>query len=94
MKRNKRILISKKLGQYDNDWPPEDAVGALAWFQAKLDEVPQESRRTARIEIDHEEYFGTNKATIVITYMRPETDEEQSQREKEEALMVEQHRED
>lgn len=92
MKQQK--TISKTVNQYDGDWPPDDAAGALAWFQAKLADVPLEFRSTARIEIDSEESYGSSKATIEISYTRQETDEEEAQREQQAAALAERRRAD
>jgi hypothetical protein len=92
MKQQK--TIRKTVEQYDADWPPEDAAGALAWFQQKLDCVPSEFRTTARIQIDSEESYGSSKATIEISYTRPETDEEEAQRKQQAAAKADRQRAD
>lgn len=84
--------ISKTVEKYDGDWPPEDAAGALAWFQAKLDDVPQEFRGTARIGIDATESYGSAYATIEISYTRPETDDEEAERERQAAARADRTR--
>ena len=90
MKREKQI--SKHIGQYDDEWPPEDAAGFMAWFHKRLDDVPPEHRATARIEIYSEENYGSSKATIEFSYTRPETDEEEAERKREAAARAESHR--
>ena len=77
--------ISETLGQYDGDWPPKDAAGALAWFWAKLADVPTAFLSTARIEIGSEEGY----TTIEISYVRPETNEEEAEREQQAAALAE-----
>ena len=84
--------ISKTVDQYNGAWPPEDAAGALAWFQAKLTDVPPEFRGTARIEIGSEESDGSSKATIEVSYTRPETDDEEVEREGQIAARAESRR--
>lgn len=38
--------------QYESDgWPPEDPVGFMAWFQARIERIPIEHRAEAKIEI-------------------------------------------
>ena len=76
--------ISETLGQYDGDWPPKDAAGALAWFWAKLADVPTAFLSTARIEIGSEEGY----TTIEISYVRPETNEEEAEREQQAAALA------
>ena len=79
MKLNK--TITKSVEQYDGDWPPNDAAGFLAWVQAKIDDVPQEHRNTLRIELDSTSRYDSAYATIEFSYERPETDEEEAERE-------------
>lgn len=83
MKQTK--YISKTVLEHEGDWPPEDAAGALAWFQTKLDDVPQEFRGTVRIVIGATENYGSGYATIEISYARPETDDEKAERERQAA---------
>ena len=83
MKQEK--TISKIVEQYDGDWPPSDAVGAMAWFQAKLDDIPDEFRSTAKIELDTTSRYDSSYATIEFSYVRFETDEEEAQREQQAA---------
>ena len=92
MKQQK--TISKKVNQDDGDWPPEDAAGAVAWFQAKIFDVPAEFRSGARIDIDSEESYGSSEATIEFSYARPETDDEEVQREQQAATRAELRRAD
>lgn len=90
MKQTK--IIRKRVEQYYPDWPPSDAAGAIAWFQAKLDAVPAEFRETAKIEIDVTSEHGTSYATIEFSYVRPETDEEEAEREQRVAAEAERRR--
>ncbi|MEO8299945.1 MAG: hypothetical protein ABI574_19305 [Burkholderiales bacterium] len=76
MKKDK--IISKTVERYDGDWPPTDAAGAIAWFQAQLAEVPEAFRSTAQIEIDAGLRYGDDTyATIEISYVRPATQPQQ-----------------
>lgn len=73
---NKTITIFDH-ERYDVEWPPEDAIACLAWFAAKIESIPAEFRKTARIEFDSASgYEGCHYAEIKITYERPETAEE------------------
>lgn len=92
MKQQK--TISKMVSQDDGDWPPEDADGAVAWFQAKIADVPVEFRNGARIKIGSEESYGSSEATIEVSYVRPETAEEEVQSEQQAAALVERRRAD
>ena len=81
MKQNKTITVFRQ-EQGDGEWPPEDAKGCMAWFAAKLALIPEEYRDNARIEFDSiASYEDASYATIEITYVRPETDEEERIRE-------------
>ena len=90
MKKEKKIC--KVIEQYNGDWPPEEATEAIAWFQNKLKDVPGEFRSTARIEIDSTSRYDSTYATIEIGYVRPETDEEEAQREKQSAAQADRNR--
>ena len=67
--------------QYGGEWPPENAAGAIAWLSEKVESIPEAFRSTAKIEFDSVGgYEGSHHARIEITYTRPETDEEESDR--------------
>ena len=64
-----------------DDWPPGDLIGAIAWMQEWLDQIPEEFRPSARIEIESEgAYKDTHHPRIEISYLRPETAEEEAER--------------
>lgn len=90
MKQQKTLSITVE--QYGSDWPPTDAAGALAWFRAKLDDIPAEFRDGAKIEFDSLGRYDSTYATIEISYVRPETDEEEAQREQWAAAQAERRR--
>lgn len=69
---------------YDSYWPPEDAVGCVAWFQNLLEAVPQEYLHTAKIDIGNYKEYDDAYAQIRISYTRPETDAEEAERERRE----------
>lgn len=67
--------------QYDDEWIPDKLVDAIAWLTGKLEEIPEEFRAIAEIEVDSESgYEGSHYGHIEITYRRPETDEEMATR--------------
>jgi hypothetical protein len=78
-------------GKYDNnDWPPVDPAGFMAWFQERIDRIPVECRQSAKIEFSSEgEYYGSHSPHIEITYLRPETDEQFASRVQREAQQAE-----
>ena len=90
MKREKKI--SKTIVQYDGEWPPGDATGFIAWFEAKLQDVPEEQRSAVRIDLDTKLRYDCSYATIEFSYVRPETDEEEAQREHQAAAHAERRR--
>lgn len=68
--------------QYDAEWPSEDAIEFIAFFQEKLASIPEEFRSSAIIEVDSiSGYEGSSYASINIYYYRPETEEEVKVRE-------------
>lgn len=80
MKNIIRITVFDK-ERHDGEWPPEDAAGAIAWLSEKLESIPEAFRSTAKIEFDSVgSYEGSHYARIEITYSRPETDEEETNR--------------
>jgi hypothetical protein len=60
------------------EWPPENLVDAIAWFQAALDAIPAACRHTATMKI--RTYDESSSVSIEIAYERPETDEEWAER--------------
>lgn len=55
---------------------PTDAVRFMAFFQDKLDKIPEHLIGSARIEIDAEERSGSAYLAVKVSYRRPETEEE------------------
>lgn len=53
------------------DWPPDDLVGFVAWFQGKLQTVPEQYRSAVHIGLD---------VGLSIYYDRPETGDEMAAR--------------
>ena len=78
--------------QYDGEWPPENAISAIAWLQEKVDSIPAAFRADAKIEIEGVTSYDSGYAKITISYTRPETDEEESARENAENFCAEQQR--
>lgn len=70
--------------QFDDDYPPENALEFIEFLSNKINEIPVEYRNNAAIQLysgrDHDVTF----VSIRISYMRPETDEEEARREAEE----------
>jgi len=75
MNKTKRI-IPVQIEEGDDDWPPIGAIDAIAWFQNKINSIPNEFQKDATIEFDSVERYGSSYATIEISYTRPETEAE------------------
>ena len=71
------------------DWPPNDLKGFLAWFESKLADIPEQFRDAASIGIGSTTNYDSSYATIEIRYVRPETDEEEAERERQAAALEE-----
>lgn len=72
----KNKLVREYFFKHNDDFPPDDAIGCVEWFNKKLAEIPEECRIGAEIEINGNDY----QLEIVISYARPETDEEMQHR--------------
>lgn len=81
MKKTKYIAIFNQ-GEYDGEWPPEDAKEFFAFFASKISEIPEQYRDNAIINISSVSgYEGYSCAHIEIAYKRLETDQEEQIRE-------------
>lgn len=81
IKRMVQVTVFNNSRHAGDGWPPEDPAGFMAWFAAKIAEIPSEYRKAARIALGSQsEYYGDHTANIEITYQRPETDEQQVSR--------------
>lgn len=83
MKKQIDVTVFDK-EEYDGEWPPVDAKEFIAWFNGKIESIPEEHRATAKIEIESKSSYGDSYANIKISYPRPETDEEEERREEQE----------
>lgn len=72
-------------------WPPEDPAGFMAWFQDKINDIPEEHRADTKIELGIlSGYYGEATPEIEITYLADETDDQLGSRLKREAAQREQ----
>lgn len=72
------VIVSEKL-------PPSEFNDFLSWVDRIKDEIPEEYRGSARVDIYAESYDdGGAFTTCQVTYRRPETKEETKKREAEE----------
>lgn len=63
--------------QYEDGFPPGKLPDFMAWLAEHINRIPEEYRASAEIEIDSRgSYEDSHYATIKISYVRPETDEE------------------
>ena len=68
--------------RYEGEWPEKNAIAFLAWFEEKINSIPEEFRGSAEVEIDSVSLGeGSSYALIEIYYSRPETKEEAKARE-------------
>lgn len=79
-----RVTICS-VDQHEGDWPtpnyPTLLLDAIAWFQGKLEQIPEEYRANARCEINSTGgYEGEHYGHIEISYDRPETVSERGER--------------
>ena len=70
---DKRIQIFNQDVQYEL---PELASEFMAFWQEKIDVIPEEFLSTARIELEGGEEYGCGATNAVISYVRPETAQE------------------
>ena len=64
--------------QYEGEWPQENAIKFLAWFEEKIKSIPEEFRDESRVELESvPSYENSAYLSIGIYYYRPETDEEE-----------------
>lgn len=64
--------------QYDGrDWPSENAIDFIGWFNEKISLIPEEFRDSSTIDISSPYDY----VSIEIYYKRPETEEEIKERE-------------
>jgi hypothetical protein len=87
MKQNR--YVRRTFDQYDDDFPPSDATACVAWFVAVLNDIPEPYRSAAKIEI---KAGGLDYGRIEVSYTRPETDEEEAEREAAELAKAEERR--
>jgi hypothetical protein len=53
---------------------------AIEWLQDKLKAVPEEFRSAVEVEIEGYDNYGVPSASMAISYLRPETDDERRAR--------------
>jgi hypothetical protein len=87
----KRVEVFSR-EQYDEPWPPEGLAEFREWVDDLLEGIPEEFRDSAKIQIDSTTSYGQSLATVTVSYVRPETDEEAARREHEERAGWEQQR--
>ena len=76
LRQEKRITVVSA-EQYDPGFPPSPLLEFAAWLGAIIEEIPEEYRATAQIEIDSVgSYYDSHYGQVEVTYRRPETDEE------------------
>ena len=85
MKQNKLVILLNA-DRGDHNFPPLNAIEFLEWVTDNINRIPEEFRDEADVEIDVDEDYGTYFPKIMISYRRPETDDEERKREEQEEL--------
>ena len=82
---------------YDNhEWnqdPPENLIEHIAWLEEKLQSIPEEFRESAFVKIYADEEYGDPTLIYKIWFSRPETDNEEATRERQDQARAESVRE-
>lgn len=73
-------VVTFKWEQYHGPSPPTNLADFVEWARHRLNEIPEEHRNAARIEIDSTISYDQSLATVEISYRRRPTQEEISQR--------------
>ncbi len=91
-----RKVIIWQGGEFDNfsnpDWPPDKATEFMAWFQSKLDMIPDEYKELTMIDLTNSTSYDSSKMEIEIYYERAETPEEETERERQAQAQIEHKR--
>jgi hypothetical protein len=85
MDKNKKVCVYRGDSFYGI---PESAIDFMAFWQAKLDLIPEEFAGSATIEIDCDIEYDCIGTDIKVSYERPETVEETKSRKASEDLHV------
>lgn len=72
-RQEKRVEIFSA-EQYDGNFPPDNLQEFASWLDSIVEEIPEEHRETAEIEISS--YYDSRCGRVTISYRRPETDAE------------------
>ena len=81
MRETTHVTVFSEIDYQDN-WPPSNAIEFISWLTEKIELIPIEYRKEAIIDINSQHgYDETTYADIKIYYTRPETDEEMADRE-------------
>lgn len=78
------FLYSQTVEVYDSEiheQPPTNAAQFIAFFQKKLDAIPDVFHNTAHINLDTYHSYGDDYCRISMYYSRPPTEEEVKARE-------------
>jgi len=74
-KRTKTIVVFKNEVVF-----PENIDGFMAFWQKKIDLIPDDFKDSAKIFVEPQEYYGDLDIHVTIIYHRLETDEEEIER--------------
>lgn len=66
---------------WNNEWFPDNLQEAIKWLQSKFDEIPEEFRENAKLEVSATMNYDSPVPTMEISSWRYETPEETAKRE-------------
>jgi hypothetical protein len=73
---NKEILVYND----DANERPSLLIDYIEWLKEKLEEIPEQFRDSAYVNIEASESYGNGRLEYYIKYTRPETDNERESR--------------
>lgn len=82
MRKEITVKVFDKKSEYDL---PETPEAFLAYWKEKFERVPEQFRASTRVEVEANTCYDSAQLSIAVSYVRPETDEEMSRRERDEA---------
>ena len=76
------VVHNEAVWDFMPGWPSDSkVVDFIAWLDGVINDIPTEYRKVAGIKIDSiSGYEGEHHAEVMVSYERPETDEEMEAR--------------
>lgn len=79
-KRMNREVYFASIEQGEETWPGDDLIEITSWMMDRWYEVPAQYRRKVRCHWDTIDYEGVPYIRLLLSYSRPETNEEMNAR--------------